>query len=70
MAAGTRPQFAWITGKTFRKTVATLIAAEYGPEQAASQLGHADDGVVARKHYIDKPHEAPDFTPALDRLAS
>ncbi|MEV0298412.1 transposase [Nocardia sp. NPDC050710] len=37
----------------------TLIAEEYGPEQAASQLGHSDDGTIARKHYIDKPHEVP-----------
>ncbi|WP_228001726.1 tyrosine-type recombinase/integrase [Nocardia australiensis] len=60
--------FAWITGKTFRKTVATLIAEEYGPAQAASQLGHADGGDVARKHYIDKPSQVDDFTPALDRF--
>ncbi|MCX4096533.1 tyrosine-type recombinase/integrase [Nocardia sp. alder85J] len=62
--------FAWITPKTFRKCVASIIAEDYGPEDAASQLGHADGGAIARKHYIDKPHEAPDFTATLDRFAS
>ncbi|MEU2176350.1 site-specific integrase [Nocardia sp. NPDC019219] len=62
--------FAWVTPKTFRKSVATLIANEHSAEGAASQLGHADDGATARKHYIDKPHEAPDFTAILDRHAS
>ncbi|MCM6772753.1 tyrosine-type recombinase/integrase [Nocardia sp. CDC159] len=61
--------FAWITPKTFRKSVATLIANEHSAQGAASQLGHADDGATARKHYIDKPHEAPDFTAILDRHA-
>ncbi|WP_433578724.1 hypothetical protein [Nocardia brasiliensis] len=32
------------------------------------QLGHADDSVTKR-HYIDQPTEAPDFTAALGSLA-
>ncbi|MGW4843984.1 tyrosine-type recombinase/integrase [Nocardia brasiliensis] len=61
-------KFAWVTPKTFRKTVASLIAEQYGPQAAAQQLGHANDSVTKR-HYIDQPTEAPDFTAALDGLA-
>lgn len=41
----------WVTPKTLRKTVATLVATEHGSQQAADQLGHASDGVT-KKHYI------------------
>ncbi|WP_051174999.1 site-specific integrase [Nocardia exalbida] len=61
-------KFAWVTPKTFRKTLASLIADQYGPQAAAQQLGHANDSVTKR-HYIDQPTEAPDFTAALGRLA-
>ncbi|WP_280442376.1 tyrosine-type recombinase/integrase [Nocardia brasiliensis] len=61
-------KFAWVTPKTFRKTVASLIAEQYGPQAAAQQLGHANDSVTKR-HYIDQPTEAPDFTAALGALA-
>ncbi|MGW5312965.1 tyrosine-type recombinase/integrase [Nocardia thailandica] len=60
-------QFAWVTAKTFRKTVASLIAEEYGLAAAARQLGHANE-TVTRRHYVDQPSTAPDFTAALDRL--
>nr|WP_232542360.1 tyrosine-type recombinase/integrase [Nocardia bovistercoris] len=63
-------EFTWITGKTFRKTVATLLSDEYGDQQAARQLGHSDGGEIVRKHYADKPTEVADFTRALDRFAS
>ncbi|MGV9663739.1 tyrosine-type recombinase/integrase [Nocardia niigatensis] len=65
-ARGTK--FEWVTPKTFRKTVASMIAEEYGPQAAAQQLGHANDSVTKR-HYIDQPTAAPDFTTALNRLA-
>ncbi|MEV6225111.1 tyrosine-type recombinase/integrase [Nocardia fluminea] len=60
-------KFAWITAKTFRKTVATMIATVHSPEDAARQLGHAGDAVT-RRHYIDQPTQAPDFTATLERL--
>lgn len=41
----------WVTAKTLRKTVATLVEAELGSKIAAKQLGHASDGVTKR-HYI------------------
>lgn len=61
--------FEWVTPKTFRKTVATLLATEYDPRAAQQQLGHADDATT-RRHYIDEPSQAPDFTAVLNRLAS
>ncbi|MGW5918400.1 tyrosine-type recombinase/integrase [Nocardia fluminea] len=60
-------RFDWVTPKTFRKSVATLIANEYGPSHAARQLGHADDGTMALRHYIDTPHEVEDYTDLLSR---
>ncbi|MFC4372548.1 tyrosine-type recombinase/integrase [Nocardia halotolerans] len=60
-------KFAWITAKTFRKTVATMIATAHSPEDAARQLGHSGDAVT-RRHYIDQPTQAPDFTETLERL--
>lgn len=42
----------WVTPKTLRKTVATIVAAEQGSELAAKQLGHASDAVT-KLHYIE-----------------
>ncbi|WP_280242970.1 hypothetical protein [Nocardia abscessus] len=41
-------KFAWVTPKTFRKTVASLIANQYDPQAADQQLGHANDSVTKR----------------------
>jgi integrase len=41
----------WVTQKTLRKTVATLVNEIHGSDLASKQLGHASDGVT-RKHYI------------------
>ncbi|NNH73003.1 tyrosine-type recombinase/integrase [Nocardia uniformis] len=62
-------KFAWVTPKTFRKTVASMLAQEHGARAAAQQLGHANTATTKR-HYIDQPTEAPDFTSTLGRLAS
>ncbi len=58
--------FAWVTPRTFRKSVATLIANELGASHAARQLGHADHGIIAQRHYIDAPSEVDDYTDLLD----
>ena len=62
-------QFSWVTPKTFRKTVATLLAQDLDARAAQQQLGHADDATTKR-HYIDEPNQAPDFTSTLNKLAS
>lgn len=61
-------RFAWVSPRTLRKTVATVIAQEYGSEQAARQLGHRKGSKVTELHYIDRPVLAPDSTPALERF--
>jgi len=43
--------FEWMTPKTLRKTVATLVDAEHGSGLAAKQLGHASDKMT-RAYYI------------------
>jgi integrase len=48
--AGT--EFEWMTPKTLRKTVATLIDGQSGSAQAAQQLGHKSD-TMTRRHYIE-----------------
>lgn len=60
--------YAWVTPKAFRKTAATAIEREHGAEAAAAQLGHSSPDIT-RKHYIDRAHEAPDNTAALDKFA-
>lgn len=62
-------RFAWVTPKTFRKTVATVIAAEYGADRAGAQLGHREGSKVTALHYIDRSRLAPDSTPALEAFA-
>lgn len=60
--------FGWVTPKTFRKTVASILANELGTEAAAQQLGHANTQVT-EGHYISRPAEAPDVTEWLNQLA-
>ncbi|APE35643.1 hypothetical protein BOX37_18685 [Nocardia mangyaensis] len=57
--------FAWVTPKTFRKSVATLIANEHGAGRAAQQRGHTDHGLIAQRHYIDAPSKVENFTGTL-----
>ncbi|MFD4353584.1 hypothetical protein ACFWPX_13565 [Nocardia sp. NPDC058518] len=44
-----------------------MIATVHSPEDAARQLGHSGDAVT-RRHYIDQPTQAPDFTETLEQL--
>jgi integrase len=65
--AGT--DWAWVTQKTLRKTVATLINLELGSELAAKQLGHASDAIT-RKHYIEPSKVPHDQRSALDMFSA
>lgn len=60
----------WVTPKTFRKAVATLLAVELGDDAAGNQLGHAKGSTVTRKHYIKRARLAPDVRQVLDMFAS
>jgi len=60
---------AWVTPKTFRKAVATLVKAEAGLTAASEQLGHAGSAVTS-KHYVEQTHQGPDVRDILQRFAS
>jgi integrase len=67
-AARSAAGFDWVTPKTFRKTVATLLDRERSTKAAAAQLGHSGTAVT-RQHYIKKAHRAPDNSTILQALA-
>lgn len=56
--------FEWVTGHTFRKTIATLLADTVGADAAAVQLGH-EGTAVTKKHYIER-HGVSDATDVLE----
>ncbi|WHU45755.1 hypothetical protein QNM97_17245 [Gordonia sp. L191] len=60
--------FEWVTPKTFRKTVATILADEIGMEAAAEQLGHTSPEIT-RRHYVQRKKITGDVRHVLDRLA-
>jgi integrase len=57
----------WVTQKTLRKTVATLINLELGSEVAATQLGHTSDAMT-KAHYIEKDRKPSDQRVALEKF--
>ncbi|MCU1438876.1 MAG: hypothetical protein JWP66_1963 [Naasia sp.] len=57
----------WVTPKTFRKVVATLIRDSVDLQTASAQLGHSSSTVTA-KHYAGRVHEGPDVTAVLEQL--
>lgn len=57
----------WVTQKTLRKTVATLVSVEQGSEVAAQQLGHTSDAMT-RRYYIEPSREPLDQRLALERF--
>ncbi|MDM3948269.1 MULTISPECIES: tyrosine-type recombinase/integrase [Mycobacteroides] len=59
--------FSWVTPRTFRKTTGTAVEREHGADAAAKQLGHSSPEVT-RKHYINRAHEAGDYTDTLEKL--
>lgn len=59
----------WVSPHIFRKTVATVVAADRDLEAAAEQLGHAGGSDVTRRHYVQKANVGPDVRAALDALA-
>jgi integrase len=56
-----------VTPHTFRRTTATFIDREVGSVAASRLLGHANDSVTKR-HYIQRPVEAPDLSALLQRF--
>lgn len=62
-------EWAWVTQKTLRKTVATVIDLELGSEVAAKQLGHTSDAVT-RKFYIASSKLPQDQRSALEAFGA
>lgn len=62
-------EWEWVTQKTLRKTVATLIDLELGSEVAAKQLGHASD-TMTKRHYIEPSRKPSDQRSALDSFGT
>lgn len=60
----------WVVPKTFRKAVATLVAAVAGDDVAGDQLGHVKGSTVTRKSYIKRLHLGPDVRDILEQFAS
>lgn len=59
----------WVTPKTFRKAVATLVATEADDETAAGQPGH-ESPKITKRHYIRHLHEGPDVRAILELFGS
>ena len=59
--------YEWVVPRTFRKTTGTAVERVHGADAAAKQLGHSSPDVT-RKHYINRAHEAGDYTDALEGL--
>lgn len=62
-------EWEWVTQKTLRKTVATLIDLELGSEVAAKQLGHTSDSMT-KKFYIEPSKVPTDQRVALERFSA
>lgn len=60
-------EFSWVTGKSFRKAVATIIRDESGLTEAAAQLGHASEEHT-RRYYAERGKSGPDMRDALERF--
>ena len=57
----------WVTPKSMRAAVATMIARELGSEVASKQLGHYNDDIT-KKYYIEHDSTAPDSRDVLERF--
>ncbi|PPJ05405.1 hypothetical protein C5E51_23190 [Nocardia nova] len=62
--------FADITLRTYRKTVATATAEAKGVDAAGRQLNHAVGSRVTGQHYVDRAAEVPDNRDVLNAYAS
>jgi len=62
-------EWEWVTQKTLRKTVATVIDMELGSELAAKQLGHTSDKMT-RTYYIAPSKLPQDQRSALEQFGT
>ncbi|MFF5031322.1 tyrosine-type recombinase/integrase [Nocardia salmonicida] len=57
----------WVTPRSFRPTVATVVRDDLGPAQAQAQLSHAKLDTTER-HYLERRTIGPDARKALDKF--
>ncbi|MFD6401557.1 tyrosine-type recombinase/integrase [Nocardia sp. NPDC060249] len=57
----------WVTPRSFRPTVATVVRDDLGPAQAQAQLSHAKLDTTER-HYLERRTVGPDARKALDKF--
>lgn len=62
------PHLKWVTPKSFRKTVATVVRDELGIDAAQQQLSHAKRDTT-EQHYAQRRTTGPDARDALDKFA-
>jgi integrase len=60
-------KYEWVTFKTFRKQVGTLIAREFGAKVAKEQLGHANE-VTTETFYIAQSVDAPKVSSLIEKF--
>lgn len=59
----------WVTFKTWRKTLATLIENEFSPLEAAAQLGHHSPEITMRHYIPERATQASDLPAVWDQLS-
>ncbi|MBF6325077.1 tyrosine-type recombinase/integrase [Nocardia cyriacigeorgica] len=57
----------WVTPRSFRPTVATVVRDNLGPAEAQAQLSHAKLATTER-HYLERRTVGPDARKALDQF--
>lgn len=67
-AIADEPTLVGTTPHTLRRTVASLIAYEFGLDAARMQLGHSLLGTTPLARYVAHREEVPDFTSALEDI--
>lgn len=67
-ALAPHPHLKWVTPKSFRKTVATVVRDELGIDAAQQQLSHAKRDTT-EQHYAQRRTQGPDARAALEKFA-
>ena len=67
-AIADEPTLVGTTPHTLRRTVASLVAYEFGLDAARMQLGHSLLGTTPLARYVAHREEVPDYTSALEAI--
>ena len=61
-------ELSWVTPHSFRRTVATVVREEHGPDAARQQLSHTKLATT-EAHYLERQTTGPDVRTTLDKFA-